>query len=43
MSLVAPIVSPHHTASRASIVGGGSHVIKPGACSLAQSDVSTVS
>jgi magnesium chelatase family protein len=39
MSLVAPIVSPHHTASRASIVGGGSHVIKPGACSLAHHGV----
>ena len=39
MSLVAPIISPHHTASRASIVGGGSHVIKPGACSLAHHGV----
>lgn len=39
MSRVAPIVSPHHTASRASIVGGGSHVIKPGACSLAHHGV----
>lgn len=39
MSLLAPIVSPHHTASRVSIVGGGSHVIKPGACSLAHHGV----
>ena len=39
MSLIAPIVSPHHTASRVSIVGGGSHVIKPGACSLAHHGV----
>ena len=39
MSLLAPIISPHHTASRVSIVGGGSHVIKPGACSLAHHGV----
>ena len=39
MSRIAPIISPHHTASRASIVGGGSHVIKPGACSLAHHGV----
>jgi magnesium chelatase family protein len=39
MSRIAPIVAPHHTASRASIVGGGSHVIKPGACSLAHHGV----
>jgi len=39
MSLLAPIVSPHHTASRVAIVGGGSHVIKPGACSLAHHGV----
>jgi magnesium chelatase family protein len=39
MSRVAPIVSPHHTASRVAIVGGGSHVIKPGACSLAHHGV----
>lgn len=36
-SLVAPIVSPHHTTTRVAMVGGGAHVIKPGACSLAQS------
>ena len=39
MSRIAPIVAPHHTASRAAIVGGGSHVIKPGACSLAHHGV----
>ena len=39
MSLLAPIVSPHHTASRVAIVGGGSHVIKPGACSLSHHGV----
>jgi magnesium chelatase family protein len=39
MSRIAPIISPHHTASRVSIVGGGSHVIKPGACSLAHHGV----
>ncbi|HEX6933250.1 MAG TPA: ATP-binding protein [Streptosporangiaceae bacterium] len=30
-----PFCAPHHTASRAAIVGGGSGVIKPGAASLA--------
>ncbi|GAA2679510.1 YifB family Mg chelatase-like AAA ATPase [Nonomuraea recticatena] len=30
-----PFVSPHHTASVASIVGGGSNVVRPGAVSLA--------
>ena len=34
MSRVAPIVSPHHSASRASIVGGGGRSIQPGAISL---------
>lgn len=39
MSLVAPIISPHHSASRVAMVGGGSHTIKPGACSLAHHGV----
>ena len=39
MSRIAPIVAPHHTASRVAIVGGGAHVIKPGACSLAHHGV----
>jgi len=38
-SLVAPIVSPHHTTTRVAMVGGGAHVIKPGACSLAHNGV----
>ena len=39
MSRVAPIVAPHHSATRVSMVGGGSHYIKPGACSLAHHGV----
>ena len=35
LSLLAPIVSPHHTTTRVAMVGGGSHSIRPGACSLA--------
>ncbi len=35
LSLLAPIVSPHHTTTRVAMVGGGTHSIKPGACSLA--------
>jgi len=38
-SLIAPIVSPHHTTTRVAMVGGGAHVIKPGACSLAHNGV----
>ena len=34
-----PFISPHHTATRAAMVGGGSHQIKPGACSLAHRGV----
>jgi magnesium chelatase family protein len=30
-----PFIAPHHTATRAAIVGGGSGVIRPGAASLA--------
>lgn len=39
MSRVAPIVAPHHSASRASIVGGGGRTIVPGAISLANRGV----
>lgn len=39
MSCIAPIVSPHHSASRVAMVGGGTHAIKPGACSLAHHGV----
>ena len=35
----APFVAPHHSASRVAMVGGGSHTIKPGACSLAHRGV----
>jgi len=39
MSKVAPIIAPHHTASRASIVGGGGRNIQPGAISMANRGV----
>lgn len=39
LSLLAPIVSPHHTTTRVAMVGGGSHAIRPGACSLAHHGV----
>ena len=39
MSRMAPIVAPHHSATRVSMVGGGAHVIRPGACSLAHHGV----
>ena len=39
MSRTAPIVSPHHTASRASIVGGGGRSIQPGAISMSHHGV----
>lgn len=39
MSRFAPIVSPHHSASRAAIVGGGNRTITPGAISLAHHGV----
>jgi magnesium chelatase family protein len=34
-----PFLAPHHTASKAAIVGGGSAVIRPGAASLAHRGV----
>lgn len=34
-----PFVSPHHTTTPTAIVGGGSHFIKPGACSMAHAGV----
>ena len=34
-----PLVDPHHSASAASIVGGGSRVVRPGALSLAHRGV----
>jgi magnesium chelatase family protein len=35
----APFVAPHHSATRVAMVGGGSHTIRPGACSLAHRGV----
>ncbi len=34
-----PFVSPHHTTTATAMVGGGSHFIKPGACSMAHCGV----
>lgn len=34
-----PFVSPHHTTTLTAMVGGGSHFIKPGACSMAHAGV----
>jgi len=34
-----PFVAPHHTTTSTAMVGGGSHVIRPGACSLANEGV----
>lgn len=39
MIRVPPFQAPHHTASVASLVGGGSHVARPGAISLAHRGV----
>ncbi len=39
LSAQAPFISPHHTATRVAMVGGGSHAIHPGACSLAHRGV----
>jgi magnesium chelatase family protein len=38
-SLLAPYVAPHHTTTRVAMVGGGAHVIRPGASSLAHNGV----
>jgi magnesium chelatase family protein len=34
-----PFVSPHHTTTATAMVGGGAHLIKPGACSMAHGGV----
>lgn len=39
MSRIAPIVAPHHTATRAALVGGGGRSIQPGAISLSHRGV----
>jgi magnesium chelatase family protein len=39
LSNIAPFISPHHSATRIAMVGGGAHAIKPGVCSLAHRGV----
>lgn len=39
LSRYAPFISPHHSATRIAMVGGGAHTIKPGVCSLAHRGV----
>jgi magnesium chelatase family protein len=39
LSTIAPFISPHHSATRIAMVGGGAHTIKPGVCSLAHRGV----
>lgn len=39
LSTEAPFMSPHHSATRIAMVGGGAHLIKPGVCSLAHRGV----
>ena len=38
-SRIPPFIAPHHTTTATAMVGGGSHIIKPGACSLAHGGV----
>lgn len=38
-SRVPPFISPHHTTTATAMVGGGSHFIRPGACSMAHGGV----
>ena len=39
LSKLPPFVAPHHTTTRVAMVGGGAHVIRPGASSLAHNGV----
>ena len=39
LSTYAPFIAPHHSTTRIAMVGGGSHAIKPGVCSLAHRGV----
>ena len=39
LSTLPPFVAPHHTTTSAAMVGGGSHILRPGACSLAHGGV----
>jgi magnesium chelatase family protein len=36
---IPPFLAPHHTTTAVAMVGGGAHVIRPGACSLAHRGV----
>jgi magnesium chelatase family protein len=38
-SRIPPFIAPHHTTTTTAMVGGGSHFIKPGACSMAHGGV----
>jgi len=39
LSQVAPFVAPHHSTTATAMIGGGTHFIKPGACSRANHGV----
>jgi len=39
MSALPPFVAPHHTTTAPAMVGGGSHVVRPGAVSLAHEGI----
>ncbi len=39
LSNIPPFVAPHHTTTATAMIGGGAHLIKPGACSLAHGGV----
>ena len=39
LSEIPPYVSPHHTTTATAMIGGGSHLIRPGACSMAHRGV----
>jgi magnesium chelatase family protein len=39
LSEIPPYISPHHTTTATAMIGGGSHLIRPGACSMAHRGV----
>lgn len=39
LSTLPPFIAPHHTTTSTAMIGGGAHVIRPGACSLANEGV----
>lgn len=39
IQISAPFIAPHHTTTATTMVGGGAHTIRPGACSLAHEGV----